>query len=110
MRKLIRANGSSMELPAGMSLSELTSLIGAERCDTVVLHHMGEPLHIMIVDDRGYEVTAIRHSPTHTELRTGRALKPVNAEATSLYLANCKRGTTHQIVGDVVIVPDSDFA
>ncbi len=35
--------------------------------------------------------------------------KPVNAKATQLYHANCLPGTTHQIVGDVVIVLDDDF-
>ena len=36
--------------------------------------------------------------------------KPINEKATALYHANCRPGTTHQIVGDVVIVPDEDYA
>lgn len=44
------------------------------------------------------------------ELKCIRARKPVNAKATELYHAVCKPGTTHQIVGDVAIVNDEDFA
>jgi len=49
-------------------------------------------VHVMIVDDAGHQKGL-----------------PVNAAATALYHARCLPGTTHQIVGDVVIVPDSDF-
>jgi hypothetical protein len=34
----------------------------------------------------------------------------VNEKATALYLANCRPGTKHRIVGDVVIVFDDDHA
>ena len=35
---------------------------------------------------------------------------PVNPGATAAYHAVCIPGTTHQIRGTVVIVPDEDFA
>jgi hypothetical protein len=110
IRKLIRTDGTSQELSADLSWTALKALMGAETIDTVALHHLGLPLHVMLVDDGGYEVQQIQHSPTHFERRPTRALKPVNAWATMLYHANCKRGTTHQIVGDVVVMPDEDFA
>jgi hypothetical protein len=34
---------------------------------------------------------------------------PVNLEATKLYHSVCIPGTTHQILGDVFVSPDSDF-
>jgi hypothetical protein len=34
----------------------------------------------------------------------------VNAKATGLYHSVCRRGTTHQIRGDVVVAFDNDFA
>lgn len=93
MRKLIRADGSTMALPKRQSMEWLRQLIGADTLDTVNLRHLGRPTHVMLVDDNGHA--------------KGR---PVNAEATRLYLANCRPGTVHEIVGDVVIVPDEDFA
>lgn len=110
IRKLFRTDGTSMDLPAGMSVSELNALIGAETADTVCLRHLGEPLHVMVVDDAGYETETIEHSPGQFETRPIRALKPLNVVATALYHANCQPGVTHQIVGDVVVVPDGDFA
>lgn len=111
IRKLIRCDGTSKALPPGMSLSAIRELIGAaDGLDTVPLHHLGEPLHVMLVDDRGYDFEVIQHSPGHFEHRATHARKPLNPEATRLYHMNCKPGVTHQIVGDVVVVPDLDFA
>ncbi len=110
LRLLIRTDGSTLALPRSLSWPELLALMGAETIDTVVLHHLGEPRHVMLVDDAGYEVEEIQHSPAHFERRPVRARKPVNAEATRLYWLNCRDGTTHQIVGDVIVVPDGDFA
>ena len=109
IRKLIRTDGTEAELPGALSNDAIGKLIGAETMDVVPLHQFG-PLHVMFVDDNGYEVEEIQHSPTHFERRPVRALKPVNVKATQLYHANCKPGTTHQIIGDVVVVPDEDFA
>lgn len=92
-RKVIRCDGTAVDLPAPLRMSELQRLIAAEGLDTVSLRHLGRPLHVMLVDDTG--------------LIDG---KPVNPEATRLYHANCRPGTTQPICGDVVIVPDSDFA
>lgn len=110
MRKLLRTDGTSQDLPMGLSWNALKELLGAETFDIVALHHLGIPLHVMLVDDAGYEVEEIRHSATHFERRPTRALKPLNVEATRLYHLNCKPGTTHEIVGDVIVMPDSDFA
>lgn len=80
------------------------------------------PWLVMILDDNGYESTSTERPPTHeeaarfpgisvvTEVVPTRALRPPNQAATELYWANCAPGTTHQVVGDVAIVADSDFA
>lgn len=107
-RQLIRIDGTVQELPKRLSMRKIRELIGAEALDTVSLHHMGLPLHVMIVDDHGYDTKAITDGNS-TLLVPMKARKPVNAEATRLYHLNCMPGTTHQIVGDVVIVPDEDF-
>ena len=109
IRRLIRTDGTSVELEPGLSFDEIHKLIGAETLDTD-LHHLGHPLHVMLVDDRGYEFETIEHSPGNFENRVTRARKPLNQEATRLYHLNCKPGVEHQIVGDVVILPDEDFA
>ena len=90
MRKLIRANGEERELHGPLDTKQITELIGASVLDTVLLV---DRVHVMLLDDLGY----------HKEL-------PVNAKATVLYLKKCKPGTTHVIRGDVVVVPDEDFA
>lgn len=108
-RYILRTSGQREELPAPVSMKEIHRLIDAQVLDTVALHHLGEPLHVMLLDDLGYETAAITDENA-TLLVPLTAKKPVNAEATRLYHANCRPGTTHQIVGDVVIVPDEDYA
>ncbi len=109
MRRLLRANGTGLELEGPITMREVRELIGAQALDFVSLHHLGSPLHVMCVDDNGYQ-TEVVEGENVIELKCVKALKPLNAEATRLYHANCRPGTTHQIVGDVVIVPDDDFA
>lgn len=92
MRVLIKADGTRQQLELRQTMADIKRLIGASSLDTVSLRHMGQPAHVMVVDDHGHE----------------RGL-PVNVEATRLYHANCRPGTTHQIRGDVVVVLDSDF-
>lgn len=75
--------------------------IGAEVCDTVSLPGG----RVMLVDDHGYESREeVRGNVT--TLVPVRALKPVNANATALYHAVCKPGTTFEIVGDVAVIID----
>lgn len=92
MRRLIRADGTSEELATPRTMGNIHAMIGATAVDTVILRHMGHPLHVMLCDDLGHDKRL-----------------PVNAEATKLYHFNCKPGTTHTIRGDVVVVPDDDF-
>ncbi len=108
MRALIRCDGTTVPLLSPVSVEEVCGLIGATTLDSVALFHMGEPLHVMLVDDHGYETEVVK-IPEGVYLRPVRALKPLNVAATELYRANCSPATTHSIVGDVVVVPDSDF-
>lgn len=114
MRQLIKTDGTITDLPdTRLTMRAIHELIGAESLDFVSLKHMGNPLHVMALDDNGYETNlektegggiALYH------LATAKPRRPVNALATELYQRNCRPGTNHQIVGDVVIVPDEDFA
>ena len=110
MRRLIRADGTHLDLAEPVSHDQILKMIDAAALDIVALRHMGEPLHVMAVDDLGYETEQIDHGGGHFENRCVRARKPVNVEATHLYHLNCQPGTTHQIVGDVLVVPDQDYA
>jgi len=94
MRKLIRTDGTEEDLPHPLTTIEIEDLIKATALSTVNLRHFGRPLHVMVLDDLGCAT---------------KARKPVNEKATALYHANCIPGTTYQIVGDVVIVPDQDY-
>lgn len=109
MRRLIRIDGTVLDLPEPVPYAKLGEPIGAAVTDTINLHHMGEPLHVMVVDDLGYETQQIDHGRGVFESRWVRARKPVNAEATRLYHLDCLPGTTHQIAGDVLVVPDQDY-
>jgi hypothetical protein len=109
IRRLIRTDGAVQDFERPVALAEICRLIGASVTDHVGLRHLGWPLHVMIVDDLGYETQAIQDGNS-TLLVPVKAKKPINAEATRLYHANCPPGTTHQIVGDVFLCPDEDFA
>lgn len=91
-RRVIRADGTETVLDRPVSIPGICRLIDAAMLDTVRLRHLGAPAWVMLVDDTG--------------MIDGR---PVNEKATALYHANCRPGTAHQIHGDVVVVPDSDF-
>ncbi len=88
IRKLIRADGAETELHGPHALQDVRQMIGADALNTVSL---ADRVHVMLVDDEG-------------------VLKdlPVNPAATRLYQE--ARGIPHQIRGDVVVVPDSDYA
>lgn len=118
-RRLIKTTGEVITYDKPQSMGEIHALIKADGIDTVSLHHLKHPLIVMAVVDRGYDTVAVKRPPnaedpfqdiTFIDLETVAALLPVNAIATALYHANCIPGTTHQIVGDVFICPDNDFA
>ena len=89
-RKHIKADGTEVTLDKPISIREVNELIGADTLDTVNLRDKHR--HVMLVDDAFMD--------------KGLA---VNHKATALYWSVCRPGTTHQIRGDVVIVPDADF-
>jgi hypothetical protein len=90
MRKIIRADGTEEQLERAVSVSAIREIIKADALDSFGLR---DRLHVCFVDDAGYEKDL-----------------PSNAAATKLYHAVCRPGTTHQILGDVVIAPDMDYA
>lgn len=92
-RKLIRVDGTEVPLVGPHALDDVRLMIGAETLCAVNLRHLGSPLQVMLVDDTG-QICG----------------KPVNERATALYQQRCWPGTTATIHGDVVIVPDSDYA
>lgn len=98
--------------------TDISRLIGARYLDSVNLRDG----RMMMVDDAGYETTAESRDPAtaplvagekpgfYMELVPGKARKPVNQKATTLYHGVCVPGTTHQIVGDVAIIIDAELA
>lgn len=116
-RCLITTDGQMVEIPR-LSMRNLEQLIGADMIDTVSFRnairigvrvppvHEGEPAprgdmilsipegSVMLVDDQSHSKPL-----------------PVNPIATAAYRAKCyPNQPTHMIRGDVVIVPDEDFA
>lgn len=89
--EVIRTDGSRerQSVPRSHLLQKIYQSIGCD-CGDVVNLRDGR---VMIVDDIGHKKG-----------------KPVNPEATNLYHGVCRPGTTHQIVGDVAIATDADFA
>jgi hypothetical protein len=98
---VLRANGLKEEhtIPKLNYMNTIQKMIGADSLDTVNVFKnadigpqftMRQP--VMVLDDLGYQ----------KELTT-------NVAATVLYLSICRPGTTHEILGDVVIIDDADF-
>lgn len=87
-RELIKVDGTREPSPAPRSMAQIQKAIGSTTCDAVNLRNG----FVMIVDDLGHVFG-----------------KPMNNEATKLYWAVCRPGTTHTIVGDVFVCPDADF-
>jgi hypothetical protein len=107
-RRLIRADGTVELLDVAVTMGQLKRMLNTSTIDTVALKHMGEPLMVMILVDKGWETVAVTEDDTTTLVPIAPRF-PINEAATALYLANCRPGTTHRIAGDVVIAPDSDF-
>jgi hypothetical protein len=106
--EVIRTNGSrEQHVLSGPLFQSIYKLIG---CDTVDVVNLRDG-RVMLVDDDGYEPgPLIEHAPGRFAMTPGPARKPVNPEATKLYHSVCVPGTTHEIVGDVAIARDEDFA
>ena len=75
IRKLIKTDGTEQDLIGPTSIQDIQTLIGADCLDTVIMRHMGPPLHVMLIDDNGWEYevvhtvrSATRDAPEqHTE-------------------------------------------
>jgi hypothetical protein len=91
-RRLLRTDGTVIELDGPKDMAEIEALIGGD-CEATDVVMLRDRLHVMILDDTG----ASRNLP-------------VNPAATALYHEICVAGTTWPIRGDVVILPDTDFA
>src|SRR5258708_28354330 len=86
---ILRINGNVKKVDEKPTLAKIYKEIGCECIDTITLDH--ERQLVMMVDDNG----AITEPP-----------KPVNDNATAMYHARCKPGTTWPIRGDVALVND----
>jgi hypothetical protein len=91
-RRLIRDDGTTLDLDGPKSMAEIRDLIGRQ-CEGTDHVMLADRVHVMILDD----------------LAIPKEL-PVNVTATNLYLSRCAPGTRWVIRGNVVIVPDADFA
>ena len=91
VRCVFRADESFLMLSGPQTMAQIRALIGCELTDSVML---GDRVHVMIVDDLGHQ----------------RGLR-INTKGTRLYLdARPDAPGDFVIRGDVVVVPDSDFA
>src|SRR5437773_11921662 len=94
----IRAKGASARIQA------CHDLMGCELSDTVYFHDG----RVMLVDDAGWETEMDTSVPGHLIIKCIRPKsgKEINPEAMRLYGSVCLPGTTHSIVGDVVVCWD----
>jgi hypothetical protein len=104
--KVIRADGAEEDHTLEQaSMSAVKKLMGVEITDTVNLRNGT----VMLVDDDGWNTEEQIHESGVT-LKPTTPKKPINAKATILYRSVTRPGHDHQIVGDVAIVTDADFA
>ena len=89
IRKLIRADGAETELHGPHALQDVRQMIGADDLEMV---RMDDGVHVMLIarDDKNGSAK-------------------VNQSATDLF-GDVYRPSWYPIRGDVVIVPDSDYA
>lgn len=92
MRALVRTDGSVEQLDGKQTLPQVYAHIGGG-CDCIDVVNLRQHGLVMLVDDEGM----------YTQ-------PDINDEATALYHAICVPGTVWPIRGNVVIVPDADFA
>lgn len=106
--QILRTDGrvEDVEITRTKPFQQIEQLIGAAMLDGVSLRDG----RVMFVDDNGYDTIFVDHGNGQFEAKPVKANKPVNEKATALYHAVCLPGSTHQIVGDVAIVRDEDFA
>jgi hypothetical protein len=107
---VLRTDGAEEIVRKKPSITHLLKAIGAHTLDFVAVGRASRSDLMMAVDDSGYETELVDHGNGRLEMKPVRATKPFNAKATALYHAVCQPGTTHQIVGDVALVHDADFA
>jgi hypothetical protein len=89
VRCIFRADGTYEALTGPQTMAQIEALIDCALCDSVML---ADRIHVMVIDDLGHK----------------RGL-PVNEVATRLY-RDARPGSPWEIRGDVVVVPDSDYA
>ena len=107
--EILRTNGTRElhEVGKHILMDWIHRMIGADTTDSFRLKDGTD--RVCILDDHGYDTEQIESNGV-IYLKPTNALKPVNEEATRLYHRICVPGTTHQIVGDVAIAHDGDFA
>lgn len=105
---VIRTDGTqeTHEIARAQALQQIYRLIGADTIDTVNLRDG----RVMLVDDNGWDCEFVEHGDGRFSFVPTAPRKPINPAATALYHGVCLPGTTHQIVGDVAIALDEDFA
>ena len=106
--EIVRTDGSRQqrEVPKTCLMEWIRGQIKAWEIDIVPL---GDG-RVMIVDDSGWDSHLFRRPDGTFELVPLTQRKPTNAAATEMYHGSCWPGVTHQIVGDVVVARDADFA
>lgn len=92
MRVVVRTDGTVEQLDGKQTLPQVYKHIGGG-CDCIDVVNLRKHGLVMIVDDEGMY-----------------AQPEINETATALYHSVCVPGTTWPIRGNVVIVPDNDFA
>ncbi len=90
MRKLIHPDGSEVEYPNPLSITEIDKLLGDDGLDSFCLHDAEE--HVVMVND----LSLLKRLP-------------VNKVATEMYGKVCSGNNLTPIAGPVFVCPDSDF-
>jgi hypothetical protein len=106
---IIRTDGSELLMRVRPTIERIEKVLGFSALEFVRIGKADDSDLVMAIDDNGYVVEAVVDRNV-TRLVSIRANHPVNEKATAFYHAICRPGTTHQIVGDVAIMHDSEFA
>jgi hypothetical protein len=107
---VIRVDGTEETIKQKPTLGSIGRALRFDTFDFVRIGKADGSDLIMAIDDNGYVTQTIERSPRSFEIIPVRPRKPPNPKATALYHSICKPGTDHQIVGDVAIMHDNEFA
>ena len=110
IRRLLRVDGPSLDLREPVAEAGLAALLRARLINRIAIAgDPGEPGHLLIVDDDGYQMAVAQQDGSERVLVPALTAKAPNHEATRLANAAGLPGVVYSVRGDALIAPAEDY-